>query len=71
MDTQLVRNTISLSDLNDAKTRMDDKLKESINNIIYEFENNTKVAVSSVTVDPDKVDSLNMIEVTTKLNIPL
>ena len=71
MDTQLVRNTISLSDLNDAKTRMDDKLKESINNIIYEFENNTKVAVSSVTVDPDKVDSLNRIEVTTKLDIPL
>jgi len=74
MITQLVRNAITLSELNEAKTQMDAKLREAIHATLSEFENKTNVAVASVDVKIDIVKigvNFNLVEVSTKLDLNL
>lgn len=71
MQTQLVRNTISLSTLNDFKENLDDTLKEAIQKTVDEFENKTNVAVACITVKITPTEYQNIIEVTSNLHLPL
>ena len=50
MKTQLVRNVLTLDDLEKAKSKMDYEIEEVIRKNVSNFENQTQVAVKSINI---------------------
>ena len=48
MKTQLVRNALTLSELERLKVKLDGDIEETLSKLISDFENTTKVAVKKV-----------------------